>query len=156
MERSGWIDVLLSHCQSVARIQMPLSKSEWLRWLLEKINGFLVVLCFHFWPEFFAKASLRKPEPSSSHTNKNKSLDPKTLSTFQRERCFVSTQFLVGGKKGLLSSNFQCTHSTSNQGIRGGKKAPSNRIRTSDLRITVIFLYSPPLYQLSYRGILNI
>ena len=35
------------------------------------------------------------------------------------------------------------------------KKTPSNRIRTSDLRISAIFLYSPPLYQLSYRGIVN-
>ena len=32
------------------------------------------------------------------------------------------------------------------------KNCPSSRIRTSDLRITATFLYSPPLYQLSYRG----
>ena len=32
------------------------------------------------------------------------------------------------------------------------QKYPSNRIRTSDLRITVLTNYSPPLYQLSYRG----
>ena len=34
-------------------------------------------------------------------------------------------------------------------------KNPANRIRTSDLRITVENNhYSPPLYQLSYRGML--
>ena len=41
-----------------------------------------------------------------------------------------------------------------NEEKEGGKKIPAKRIRTTDLRITVSFsLYSPPLYQLSYHGI---
>ena len=40
-------------------------------------------------------------------------------------------------------------------GEKWKKNSPSNRIRTSDLRISVTFLYSPPLYQLSYRGLLE-
>ena len=35
--------------------------------------------------------------------------------------------------------------------IKRRKKNPASRIRTSDLRITILH-YSPPLYQLSYRG----
>ena len=35
------------------------------------------------------------------------------------------------------------------------KKFPSNRIRTSDLEISALYLYSLPLYQLSYRGLVN-
>ena len=36
------------------------------------------------------------------------------------------------------------------------QKDPANRIWTGDLRITGIDNYSPPLYQLSYRGLLYI
>ena len=32
---------------------------------------------------------------------------------------------------------------------------PSNRIRTSDLEMSALLLYSLPLYQLSYRGIVE-
>ena len=39
---------------------------------------------------------------------------------------------------------------------REKKNIPAKRIRTTDLRITVsVCLYSPPLYQLSYHGILT-